>query len=296
MSVETPVIGIDVLIRRHHTLWGDAFIRLRRNKLAVAGAIMILIFAIGAIIIPFISPYAYDKQDITAVLQTPSIHHWLGTDVLGRDLMTRLVYGARTSLAVGLFTQFIILAIGVPIGAIAGSVGGRVDNLLMRFVDVMYGFPSILLIILLRAILGGSIFMLFLAIALAEWTGVARLIRGQILNLKNRDYLLAARAFGGGLTYRTMRHLIPNSLGPIIVVVTFGIPRAIFMEAALSYMGIGVQPTTPSWGTMVQDGYNIIFSAPYVILFPTIAIALLMLAFTFLGDGLRDALDPKLRK
>jgi oligopeptide transport system permease protein len=294
MSVEAPVI--EVVNRPHHTLWGDAFIRLRRNKLAVTGAIIILIIAIGAIIVPYVSPYPYDKQNMLAVMQGPSWHHWLGTDILGRDLFTRLIYGARTSLAVGLFTQFVILAIGIPVGAIAGSAGGKTDNILMRLVDVIYGFPDILFIILLRAILGGSIYMLFLAIGLVGWVSIARLIRGQILSLKGRDFLTAARAFGGTARYIAMRHLIPNSLGPIIVLVTFSIPRVIFMEAALSYIGIGVQPPTPSWGAMIRDGYDVIFSAPYVILFPAIAIAILMLSFTFLGDGLRDALDPRLRK
>jgi oligopeptide transport system permease protein len=294
MSVEAPLN--EAVIRPHHTLWGDAFIRLKRNKLAVTGALIILIIAIGAIIVPYVSPYPYDKQNMLAVMQGPSWHHWLGTDILGRDLFTRLVYGARTSLAVGLFTQFVILAIGIPVGAIAGSAGGKADNILMRLVDVMYGFPDILFIILLRAILGGSIYMLFLAIGLVGWVGIARLIRGQILSLKGRDFLTAARAFGGTGRYIALRHLIPNSLGPIIVLVTFSIPRVIFMEAALSYIGIGVQPPTPSWGAMIRDGYDLIFSAPYVILFPAIAIAILMLSFTFLGDGLRDALDPRLRK
>lgn len=282
--------------RPHHTLWGDAYIRLRRNRLAIAGAVIIVLIIIGAVIIPYVSPYTFDKQDITAILEGPSREHWLGTDSLGRDVFTRLLYGARTSLAVGIFTQFIILLIGIPIGAVAGSVGGKTDNLLMRFVDVMYAFPDILLIILLRAILGGSIFNIFLAIGLVSWVNVARLIRGQVLSLKQRDFVTAARAMGGSSGYRIIRHLIPNSLGPIIVLVTFSIPRAIFAEAALSYIGIGVKPSTPSWGTMIRDGYDVIFAAPHLVIFPAIAIAILMLSFTFLGDGLRDALDPRLRK
>jgi oligopeptide transport system permease protein len=282
--------------RPHHSLWGDAFIRLRRNKLAVAGAAIIILIVFGAIIVQFVSPYTYDGQDYKAIMQGPNAHHWLGTDDLGRDVLTRLLFGARTSLLVGIFTQLIILAIGIPIGAFAGSMGGRTDNYLMRFVDVMYAFPDILLIILLRSILGGSIYMIFLAIGLVSWVNVARLIRGQILSLKQRDFITAARAMGGSAQYRTFRHLIPNSLGPIIVLVTFSVPRAIFMEAALSYIGIGIKPPTPSWGTMISDGYSVIFAAPYLIFCPAIAIAILMLSFTFLGDGLRDALDPRLRK
>jgi oligopeptide transport system permease protein len=292
----TESVTLTPTTRPHHTLWGDAFIRLRKNRLAVAGAIIIILIAVGAIIIAWVSPYTFDKQDMSAILQGPSWHHLLGTDELGRDVFTRLLYGARTSLAVGIFTQMIILAIGLPIGAIAGSLGGKTDNILMRWVDVMYAFPDILLVIILRTILGGSIYMIFLAIGLVGWVGLARLIRGQILSLKQREFVTAAKAMGGGNTYRTMRHLIPNSLGPIIVLVTFSVPRAIFMEAALSYIGIGIQPPTPSWGTMISDGYNVVFAAPYLVVFPALAIAILMLAFTFLGDGLRDALDPRLRK
>ena len=282
--------------RPHHTLWGDAFVRLRRNRLAVAGAIVIILIALASIIVPLVSPYEFDEQNLNAILEGPSHAHLLGTDGLGRDVFTRLFYGARTSLAVGVFTQLIVLGIGLPIGALAGYAGGRVDNLLMRFVDVVYAFPDLLLIILIRAILGGSIYMIFLAIGLVAWVNVARLVRGQILSLKQRDFITAARAMGGSGPYITLRHLLPNSLGPVIVLVTFGIPRAIFAEAALSYIGIGIKPPTPSWGTMIQDGYNNIFGAPYLVLFPAIAVGILMLAFTFLGDGLRDALDPRERR
>jgi oligopeptide transport system permease protein len=282
--------------RPHHTLWGDALVRLRRNRLAVVGAIIIISITLAAIIVPLVSPYEFDQQNLNVVLEGPSHAHLLGTDGLGRDVFTRLFYGARTSLAVGVFAQLIVLAIGLPIGALAGYAGGRVDNLLMRFVDVVYAFPDLLLIILIRAILGGSIYMIFLAIGLVAWVNVARLVRGQILSLKQRDFITAARAMGGSGPYITVRHLLPNSLGPVIVLVTFGIPRAIFAEAALSYIGIGVQPPTPSWGTMILDGYNNIFGAPYLVLFPAIAVGILMLAFTFLGDGLRDALDPRERR
>jgi len=282
--------------RPHHTLWGDAFVRLRRNRLAVVGAVIIISIALASIIVPVVSPYEFDEQNLNAILEEPSHAHLLGTDGLGRDVFTRLFCGARTSLAVGVFTQLIVLAIGLPIGALAGYAGGRVDNLLMRFVDVVYAFPDLLLIILIRAILGGSIYMIFLAIGLVAWVNVARLVRGQILTLKQRDFTTAARAMGGSGPYITLRHLLPNSLGPVIVLVTFGIPRAIFAEAALSYIGIGVQPPTPSWGTMILDGYNNIFGTPYLVLFPAIAVGILMLAFTFLGDGLRDALDPRERR
>lgn len=282
--------------RPHHTLWGDALVRLRRNYFAMAGLAFILLLALAAIFAPLITPYGFADQHYDEILEGPSWNHLMGTDQLGRDTFARLLYGARTSLAVGIFTQFIVLVIGLPIGAIAGYAGGRTDNYIMRFVDVMYAFPDILLIILLRSVLGGSIFMIFLAIGLVAWVNIARLVRGQILSLKSRDFVNAARAMGGMGSYITTRHLLPNSLGPVIVSITFNIPRAIFMEAALSYIGIGVKPPTPSWGAMINDGFSLIFSKPYMLLFPAIALALLMLAFTFLGDGLRDALDPKLRR
>lgn len=262
----------------------------------MAGLAFIVLLSLAAICAPFITHYGFADQHYDDILESPSWQHPMGTDHLGRDTFARLLYGARTSLAVGIFTQFIVLCIGLPVGAIAGYAGGRTDNYIMRFVDVMYAFPDILLIILLRSVLGGSIFMLFLAIGLVAWVNIARLVRGQILGLKSRDFVSAARAMGGMGNYITWRHLLPNALGPVIVSVTFNVPRAIFTEAALSYIGIGVKPPTPSWGAMIQDGFNLIFSKPYMLLFPAIALALLMLAFTFLGDGLRDALDPKLRR
>ncbi len=283
-------------IRPHRSLWTDAIIRLRRNRFAVAGAVIVFLITISAFLVSIFSPYGYDQQDLDAILQGPSKAHPFGTDVLGCDVLTRLLYGARTSLAVGIFAQFIVLVIGIPIGAFSASASSRVDNLIMRFVDVIYAFPDILFIILIRSVLGGSIYMMFLAIGLVAWVNVARLIRGQVLFQKQRDFVIAARAIGASENYITVKHLIPNSLGPVIVAVTFNIPRAIFAEAALSYIGIGVKPPTPSWGTMIRDGYDVIFAASHLVLFPAVAIAVLMLSFTFLGDGLRDALDPRLRR
>jgi oligopeptide transport system permease protein len=294
LAVSTDVVT--TAVRPHHTVWGDAWIRLRRNKLAMVGLAFILLLSLAAILAPFITPYGFADQNLYEILEGPSSKHLLGTDQLGRDTLARLLYGARTSLSVGIFTQFIVICIGIPLGAVAGYSGGKTDNFIMRFVDVMYAFPDILFIILLRSVLGGSIYMLFLAIGLVAWVNVCRLVRGQILSLKTRDFVNAARAMGGTSKYITWRHLLPNSLGPVIVSITFNVPRAVFTEAALSYIGIGVQPPTPSWGAMIQDGFNLIFSKPYMLLSPAIALALLMLAFTFLGDGLRDALDPKLRR
>ena len=206
----TTVNAANASSRPHHTLWGDAWVRLRRNKLAMAGGIFIIILALAAIFAPLITPYGFAHQDLTAILQNPSSKHWLGTDGLGRDVFARLLYGARTSLAVGIFTQIIVLGIGLPIGAIAGYAGGRVDNILMRFVDVMYSFPDILLIILIKAILGGGIYQLFLAIGVVAWVDIARLVRGQMMSVKSRDFVAAARAMGGMGPYITEREIGPN--------------------------------------------------------------------------------------
>ena len=271
-----------------------AFDRLIRNRLAVVGFIVIFLLILVAIFAPLLAPYNPIKQNYDAISQGPSGKHWFGTDPLGRDAFSRLLVGARTSLSVGIFTQIIVLTIGLPIGVLAGYLGGRTDNLLMRFVDIMYAFPDLLFIILLRSVLGGGILMIFLAIGLVAWTNIARLVRGQVLTVKELDYVTAARAIGGTTRSILLRHILPNSISPLIVAVTFGISRAIFVEAALSYIGIGVPPPTPSWGSMIQDGYTVIFVAPTLVLFPAIAIAVVMLSFTFLGDGLRDALDPRM--
>ncbi|MBI4232929.1 MAG: ABC transporter permease [Chloroflexi bacterium] len=281
--------------QKRRTLWGEAWRRLLSNRLAVAGLSFVAFLALVALLASFLAPHDPAFQNYSAIQERPGARYWLGTDDLGRDIFSRLVYGARVSLLVGIFAQLIALSVGLPIGALAAFSGGRVDNLAMRFVDIVYGFPDLLLIILLRAVFGGSIYMIFLAIGLVAWSNLARLVRGQILSLKEQEYITAVRALGAPGPYIVLRHLIPNALGPVIVTVTFGIPRAIFVEAALSYIGIGVKPPTPSWGSMIRDGYNLIFSAPHMVVAPALAIAAIMLAFTFLGDGLRDALDPRAR-
>jgi len=279
-------------LRTPRTLWRDALRRLVRNRLAVAGAVVVLLLGLIAVFAPAIAPYDPAKQDYALISASPSGAHPFGTDQLGRDVLSRLVWGARISMSVGVFTQLIVLAIGLSIGALAGMFGGRTDNLLMRFTDVIYAFPVLLLVILFRAVFGPGIYMMFLAIALASWVGLARLTRGQLLVLKEREFVTAARAMGASNPRIILRHLLPNAAGPLIVYLTFNIPRAIFAEAALSYIGIGIAPPTPSWGSMIQEGTQAIFAAPTQVLFPGLAVALTMMAFTFLGDGLRDALDP----
>ncbi|HEX5368226.1 MAG TPA: ABC transporter permease [Dehalococcoidia bacterium] len=275
-----------------HGYWAGAWRRLLRNRVAVAGLLIIAILVTLAIAAPLVAPHDPSTQNLRDTFASPSLHHLAGTDNLGRDWLSRLIYGARVSLTVGIFAQVIVLGIGLPVGLIAGYRGGFADSLLMRTADLFYAFPDLLLIILLRAVVGGSVFMLFLIIGLVTWMDTARLVRGQVLTLREREFVTAARSLGASDREIMTRHLLPNLAGPVIVLVALGVPRAVFAEAALSFIGFGVTGSTPSWGTMVEEGYSAIVSFPYLVIFPSIAIALLMLSFTFLGDGLRDALDP----
>ena len=296
-------INLGAAPRRQASLWGDAWRRLVRNRMAVLGGAVVVALLLVALLADLIAPQAPTKQNYAAIFQAPGGKYLLGTDNLGRDQLSRLIYGARVAVTVGIFTQVVILAIGVPIGAVAALAGGRIDNLLMRFTDIVYAFPDLLLIILLSTVLRenplksvwGGLLVIFFAIGVVNWVNIARLTRGQLLSLKERDFVEAARALGAGNSHIIGKHLLPNALGPIIVSVTFGIPQAIFTEATLSFLGIGITPPNPSWGSMIQDGYQAIFAYPYLVLFPAMAIAITLLAFTFLGDGLRDALDPRMK-
>lgn len=278
--------------------WRQSWRRLRRNRVAMVGLAIVAFVGLIGIAAPLIVTHDPNYQDLVSghTFMDPNWGHLMGTDNLGRDWYSRLVYGARLSLTVGIFAQAIILAIGLPIGLVAGYAGGRVDNMLMRLTDLVYAFPDLLLIILMRNALGPGIFTLFLIIGLVSWVDMARLVRGQALSLRGREYVEASRSLGATGRHIVWRHILPNATGPIIVVVTFGIPRAVFVEATLSFIGLGVNPRTPSWGSMIFEGQSAIFSHPTMILFPALAVATLMLAFTFLGDGLRDALDPRTQR
>jgi oligopeptide transport system permease protein len=282
--------------RRHASLWGDAWRRLVRNRLAVIGLVIVTTFMLVAIFAPVLAPYGENEVvDVRLIRYHPSWTWPMGLDENGRDIFSRMMYGARVSLLVGVVSQFIILAIGVPIGAIAGYYAGNTDNILMRLVDVIYAIPQLLLVLLFVNLLGSGLTNIFLAIGLIGWVTEARLVRGQFLTLREQEYVKAAKVSGAGGPYIILRHLIPNSMTPIIVALTFGIPTAIFTEAAISFVGVGIRPPQASWGQMVgtgsQPGY--VQSDPHMLLFPVLAIGLTMLGFTFLGDGLRDALDPK---
>jgi oligopeptide transport system permease protein len=288
-------------------LWKDAWVRFRRNRLAVAGlavVIALIVIALGARLpatpggLWKILHLASDPitQDVVNTFAPPSLQHPLGTDILGRDLLARVMYGASVSLTIGIVVQALILMIGGSIGMAAGYLGGRIDNLLMRFTDIMYAFPDLLLVLVFVAAFGPSFWSIFIAIGLVNWVGLARLVRGQVLSIKEKEYVEAAVMTGTSPLKLITKHLIPNSLGPVIVTLTFGIPAAIFTEAALSFLGIGIRPPEPSWGVMIEDGYSAIFADPVQVIVPAIAVALTMLSFTFIGDGLRDALDPRMRR
>ena len=300
-----------IATRRSEGVWRDAFGRLRKNRLAILGAFGVIFLGLLGFLGPLLAPWPYQVQDQAAVFANGSeplrpfqnSAHILGTDQLGRDILSRLLDGAQVSMTVALVVQVVVLLIGVPIGAIAGWRGGRLDSYLMRITDVFYAFPDLLFIILMsvafretafgRALNG--VLLVFVAIGLTSWVTVARLIRGQLLSLKETEFVEAARAIGVSDTKIVTRHLLPNAIGPVIVAVTLGIPSAILAEATLAYIGIGVQPPRASWGTLISEGVGYVRSYPWLTLLPGGLIALALLSFTFLGDGLRDALDPKLK-
>ena len=277
------------------SLWRDAVRRLRKNRLAMAGGAVVVLLLAVAVFADALAPYAYTKTNFGRLNEPPSRDYPLGTDQLGRDLLSRMIYGARVSMLVGLGAQVVVVAFGVPIGALSGYVGGRLDLALTRFVDVMYAFPRLLFVILVMSALGAGLTNIFIAIGLTGWVGIARQTRAQVLSIKEKEFVEGARALGAGFRRLLFRHVLPNALTPIVVAVTFGIPEAIFTEAALSFIGVGINPPTPSWGQMVGEGQQYLRSYWHLCVFPSIAIAATMLAFTFLGDGVRDALDPKLK-
>ncbi len=290
-------------------LWQDAWQRFRRNRLAIVGAVIIVFLILVAFLSPLLvslhliqSPVKQNVEFIeSGVGQNGFV---LGSDELGRDTLSRLMFGSQVSLAVGILVQLIILPIGLAIGLAAGYWGGRVDNLLMRFTDIWWAFPDLLFVLVVVSVfqqrVGGNVIldllMIFGAIALVNWVALARLVRGQVLSIKEKEFIEAARSSGSAPLKLILKHLLPNSLGPIIVTLTFGIPQAIFLEAVLSFIGFGIQPPTPTWGQMVNSGYENIYANPSSVVFPALAIGFTLLAFSFLGDGLRDALDPRMRR
>lgn len=267
---------------------------LRSGVVLLSGGV-VLFLVLAALFAPLLAPYAPDAQDLSARLQGPSPKHWLGTDDLGRDVLSRLIWGARVSLSVALVVEVIELLFGATLGLLAGYYGGRLDTLIMRAADMMFAFPDILLAILITGILGKALVFVFLALALVGWPGMVRLVRGQVLALRQQEYIAAAKALGARDGRIIVRHLLPNALGPIIVALTVGTAGAILAESTLSFLGLGVQPPNPSWGSMIQRAWEYRRAQPLQTLWPALTLATAISAFNFLGDGLRDWLDPRLR-
>lgn len=305
--------------RNTDSLWKDAFRRLLKNRVAVVSGILIIVLALVAVFAPIVAPYHFADGDFEATYAPPGGKYLLGADFLGRDMLSRLIYGTRISLVVGTLGALFAFTIGTFYGTIAGYTGGKVDNVMMRIVDILYAFPSLLFIIILmvtfksgftgeamqnpfvRAIaaidkqMGGMLFIM-IGISATSWVGMARLSRGMALSLRETEFIQAAQALGAGNLRIVIRHLVPNLVGPMLISVTLAIPGYIGTEAFLSFIGLGVDPPTPSWGMMIQEGFKAMRSHPHLALFPGIALALVMLSFNFLGDGLRDALDPRMKQ
>lgn len=278
------------------TYWQDAWRRFRKNKVSMLSVVLLLLIVVMALIGPMLTPYAYDAQDIMSINKQPSAAHWFGTDNLGRDLFTRCWEGARVSLTIALVATLINVIIGVLYGGISGYFGGRVDMIMMRGVEIIYTIPDLLWVIMLMVVLGSGLNTIIISIAITGWGSMARLVRGQILQLKQSEYVMASRTLGGRFSHIITRHLIPNLMGPIIIDLTFSIPGAIFTEASLSYLGMGIPVPLASWGSLANDGAKMLLLQPHQLLFPALLISITMLSFNMLGDGLRDALDPKLRQ
>jgi oligopeptide transport system permease protein len=278
------------------SLWQDAWTRLRKNRLAMVGFGFLVLIMFLALITPWIAPYGYEEQNLLLGATGPSAQHWLGTDNFGRDMLTRIFYGGRVSLMVGFIATAVALLIGVTYGAIAGYVGGRVDAVMMRLVDILYALPFMIFIILLMVVFGRNLLLLFLAIGAVEWLTMARIVRGQVQSLRQQEYIEAAISIGLGPAAIIRKHVLPNVLGPIIVYTTLTIPNVMLLEAFLSFLGLGIQPPESSWGVLISYGVESMEEYPWLLIFPGLALAMTLFALNFLGDGLRDALDPRASK
>jgi oligopeptide transport system permease protein len=286
----------DTLAREQTSLWADAWRRLRRNRLALASAIFLALLVLVALLSAFWTPDPIYRQGVAPTYAPPSSHFILGADQAGRDMLSRLMVGAQISLEVGVGTQILVAAFGIAVGLIAGYFRGWLDGIISTIINIFYGIPDLLVALILVLLLGRGLDKIIIAIAATRWMDMARLVRGQALSLREREFVEAARSIGTRPNKILTRHILPNSLGPIIVQATFGVPQAILFEAFLSFLGLGVQPPTPSWGAMAADGFHAIRISPHIVLVPAIALSLTLMAFNFLGDGLRDALDPRQKR
>ena len=281
---------------RGSSLWQDAWVKLRKNRLALWGLAVLVILCVVSLLTPWIAPYGYEEQDLILGATPPSAEHWLGTDIFGRDMLTRIMYGGRVSLTVGFIATGVALIIGVLWGAIAGFAGGRVDAVMMRIVDILYALPFMIFIVLLMVVFGRNIFLLFFAIGAVEWLAMARIVRGQVMALRKQEFVEAAYSLGLSQWIIIRRHIIPNTLGPVIVYTTLTIPSVMLLEAFLSFLGLGIQPPQSSWGLLISYGVETMEEFPWLLIFPGLTLSLTLFALNFLGDGLRDALDPRTSK
>ncbi|HCG96413.1 MAG TPA: peptide ABC transporter permease [Halieaceae bacterium] len=275
------------------SLWHDAWLRLKKNRAAVTGGVVLTVMVVLAILTPWIAPYGYEAQNLDLGATPPSAAHWLGTDIFGRDLLTQILYGGRISLAVGFIATAVALVIGVTWGAVAGYVGGRIDSVMMRFVDILYALPFMIFIILLMVVFGRNILLLFLAIGAVEWLTMARIMRTQVQSLRQQEFVEAAVSLGLPPSAIIFKHIIPNALGPIIVYTTLTIPSVMLLEAFLSFLGLGIQPPQTSWGLLISYGAETMEEYPWLLIFPGLALTITLFSLNFLGDGLRDALDVR---
>ena len=292
--------------KRSKNLWGEGFVRLRKNKVALFSFIFIGIICFLGFFSDWIAPYSFDEQDVDKILKRPHFQHWLGTDGLGRDLLSRIIYGAKFSMAIGIFTTLISMVIGFVYGTLSGWIGGRVDSLMMRFVDLIFCVPSLVLMILVKVIFDSlnffpnhpdlrALFGMILALSTVSWVLLARVIRGQALQVKKMVYVEAAQALGIPFYHIIIKHIVPNILGPSIVLLSFQIPANILAESLLSFLGLGLQPPFSSWGVLASEGWKSLRFHPHLIISPSLFLFVTLLSFQLLGDGLRDAFDPKMK-
>jgi oligopeptide transport system permease protein len=282
--------------QQRSSLWLDAWIKLRKNRMALFGFAVLATLCVVSLLTPWIAPYNYEEQDLMLGATPPSAAHWLGTDIFGRDMLTRVMYGGRVSLMVGFVATAVALVIGILWGAIAGFIGGRVDAIMMRIVDIMYALPFMIFIVLLMVVFGRNILLLFIAIGAVEWLTMARIVRSQVMALRKQEFIEAAYSMGLSRWAIIRRHIIPNTLGPVIVYTTLTIPSVMLLEAFLSFLGLGIQPPESSWGLLINYGVETMEEYPWLLIFPGITLSLTLFALNFLGDGLRDALDPRASK
>ena len=278
------------------SLWKDAWTRLSNNKLALLGLVILVFFCIIAFLAPWIAPYGYEEQNLILGASPPSYQHLLGTDIFGRDMLTRIMYGGRVSLLVGFIATSVALVIGVSWGALAGYAGGKLDAFMMRLVDILYALPFMIFIILLMVVFGKNLLLLFFAIGAVEWLTMARIVRGQVMALKKQEFIEAAHSMGLPKQLIIVRHIVPNAIGPIIVYATLTVPNVMLLEAFLSFLGLGIQPPESSWGLLINYGVETMEEYPWLLIFPGLALTITLFGLNFLGDGLRDALDPKTSK